>query len=175
MIKKTAIVAFLLSLSACSLSSQYQRPLVSVPLAWQGGVVKSEDLSRWWERFGSPELADLQKRAVAQNLDLRAGGSNRFVMRSPEGQEFPNDGVYLEVVPNERIVFTDAFTRAWEPSAKPFMTAIVTFEDLGDGKTRYTARARHWTEADREAHEKMGFHEGWGQCADQLAELAATL
>jgi uncharacterized protein YndB with AHSA1/START domain len=55
------------------------------------------------------------------------------------------------------------------------MTAIVTFEDLGDGRTRYTARARHWTVEDRKEHEKMGFHEGWGQCADQLAELLKTI
>jgi len=54
------------------------------------------------------------------------------------------------------------------------MTVILTFEDEG-GKTRYTARVRHWTVADREAHEKMGFHHGWGQCADQLAALAASL
>ena len=54
------------------------------------------------------------------------------------------------------------------------MTAIVTFADENGG-TRYTARALHWTVADREAHEKMGFHEGWGQCADQLAALAARL
>jgi uncharacterized protein YndB with AHSA1/START domain len=50
------------------------------------------------------------------------------------------------------------------------MTVIVTFENLGR-KTRYTALARHWTIADREKHEQMGFHEGWGQCADQLADL----
>jgi len=53
--------------------------------------------------------------------------------------------------------------------------AMLTFDDLGGGITRYTARARHWTTADREAHEKMGFHEGWGQCTSQLAELAALL
>ena len=107
--------------------------------------------------------------------DVRAGGSSLVVMRSPEGQEYPNPGVYLEVVPNRRIVATDAYTRAWEPSEKPFMTLILTFEDLGGGKTRYTARARHWTEADREAHEKMGFAEGWGRCTDQLAQLAGRL
>ncbi len=107
-------------------------------------------------------------------LDVRPGGSNRIVMRDPQGNEFPNRGVYLEVVENERLVFTDAYTKAWEPSKKPFMTVIVTFEDEG-GRTRYTARARHWTAADREAHEKMGFHEGWGRCADQLAALVATL
>jgi uncharacterized protein YndB with AHSA1/START domain len=107
--------------------------------------------------------------------DVRAGGSSLVVMRGPDGQEFPNPGVYLEVVPNERIVATDAYTSAWVPSAKPFMTLILTFEDLSKGRTRYTAIARHWNLADRETHEKMGFHDGWGRCTDQLAELAATL
>ena len=106
--------------------------------------------------------------------DVRPGGSSYVVMRSPEGQEFPNRGVYLEVVKNRKLVFTDAYTSAWVPSEKPFFTAIVTFEPEG-AKTRYTARARHWTAQDRETHEKMGFHEGWGQCATQLAELAARL
>lgn len=108
-------------------------------------------------------------------VDLRAGGSSCVVMRSPDGKEFPNPGIYLEVVPNKKLVFTDAYTSAWVPSEKPFMTAIVTFEDLGGGKTKYTARARHWTAADKEAHEKMGFHQGWGICADQLAELPARI
>lgn len=107
-------------------------------------------------------------------LDVRPGGANLIVMRGPDGNEFPNRGVYLEVVENERIVVTDAFTTAWEPSEKPFMTLILTFEDEG-GKTKYTALVRHWTVADREAHEKMGFHEGWGQCADQLEALVAKL
>ncbi len=107
-------------------------------------------------------------------MDVRAGGASLIVMRSPEGQEIPCPGVYLEVVENRRLVFTDAYTKAWEPSAKPFMTAIVTFDDEG-GKTRYTARVLHWSVADREAHEKMGFHQGWGQCADQLAAVAARL
>lgn len=107
-------------------------------------------------------------------IDVRPGGSAYFVMRGPDGKDLPNHGVYLEVVPNERLVSTDAYVKAWEPSEKPFMTLILTFEDEG-GKTRYTARVRHWTVADREAHEKMGFHEGWGLCADQLEALVATL
>lgn len=106
--------------------------------------------------------------------DVRPGGASLIVMRTPDGNEFPNRGVYLEVVPNEKLVFTDAFTAAWEPSQKPFFTCVLTFEDVG-GKTRYTARARHWTVADRETHEKMGFHEGWGQCTDQLAALVAKI
>ncbi|RYD49539.1 MAG: polyketide cyclase [Verrucomicrobiaceae bacterium] len=107
-------------------------------------------------------------------LDVRPGGASLIVMRSPEGVEIPNPGVYLEVVPDEKLVMTDAYTRAWEPSEKPFMTICLTFEDEGGG-TRYTARAIHWTVADREAHEKMGFHEGWGIATDQLAALAARI
>ncbi|WP_425064885.1 SRPBCC family protein [Reyranella sp.] len=107
-------------------------------------------------------------------VSVRPGGSNLIVMRGPDGTDMPNRGVYLEVVPNERLVFTDAFTEAWQPSAKPFMTVVLTFEKRG-AKTLYTARVRHWTVEDRDAHEKMGFHAGWGICTDQLAALAATL
>jgi uncharacterized protein YndB with AHSA1/START domain len=107
--------------------------------------------------------------------DPRPGGSSFVVMRSPEGEEFPNRGVYLEVRKDERLVFTDAYTAAWEPSDKPFFTAVLSFEALPGGRTRYVARACHWTDADCDAHEKMGFHEGWSQCAEQLAALVATL
>lgn len=108
-------------------------------------------------------------------VDVRPGGTNMFVMRSPEGEEFPNSGVYLEVVPNEKLVFTDAYRTAWEPSEKPFFTGVVTFEDAGGGKTKYVARALHWTDEDRKKHEEMGFHEGWGKCAEQLEALAKTI
>jgi uncharacterized protein YndB with AHSA1/START domain len=107
---------------------------------------------------------------AAAESDARAGGSSLIVMRSPEGQDFPYHGVYLEVVKNERLVFTDAYHSAWEPSEKPFMTVVLTFEDQG-GKTKYTARVRHWNAADRETHEKMGFHVGWPICTEQLAAL----
>ena len=110
----------------------------------------------------------------AAEMDVRPGGSSLIVMRGPNGTEVPNRGVYLEVVENERLVFTDAYTAAWEPSPKPFMTVILSFEAEA-GQTRYTARVRHWTVADREAHEKMGFHQGWGRCTDQLAALVAGL
>jgi uncharacterized protein YndB with AHSA1/START domain len=107
-------------------------------------------------------------------LDVRPGGSNVVVMRSPEGQEFPNKGVYLEAVKNQRLVITDAYTEAWEPAEKPFMTAIITFDNDG-GKTKYTARVRHWSVADRKTHEEMGFHEGWSKATDQLEALVAQL
>jgi uncharacterized protein YndB with AHSA1/START domain len=106
--------------------------------------------------------------------DVRPGGTSLIVMRVPDGKEMPCHGVYLEVVKDERLVFTDAYTKAWYPSAKPFMTVIITFEDEAGG-TRYTARVRHWTAEDKATHEKMGFHQGWALCTDQLAALAAKL
>lgn len=120
-------------------------------------------------------FAPLPWTTTSAKLDVRAGGTSSITMRSPEGVEYPNSGVYLEVVPNEQLVFTDAYTEAWAPSEKPFMTVVLTFEDVGGGKTKYTAIARHWSIDDRDAHEKMGFQEGWGQCADQLEALAKTI
>jgi len=90
-------------------------------------------------------------------IDVRPGGSSLIVMKSPEGIELSNRGVYLEVVENERLVFTDAYTRAWEPSGEPFITVVLTFNEATGG-TRYTACVRHWTVADCETHEQMGFY-----------------
>jgi len=113
-------------------------------------------------------------KTVEAETDVRAGGASVITMQGPDGTRMPNRGVYLEVVPNERLVFTDAYTEAWVPSAKPFFTCILTFEVEGKG-TRYTARARHWNAEDCAAHEQMGFHTGWGIATDQLAALAARL
>jgi len=111
---------------------------------------------------------------VSDTLDVRPGGANVIVMHDPAGNEFPSRGVYLEVVKNERLVFTDAFITAWQPSEKPFVTMIITFTLAADGGTDYMARVRHWTVTDREAHEKMGFYEGWGKATDQLEALVVT-
>ena len=76
----------------------------------------------------------------------------------------------LEVVPERRIVFTNALRAGWVPQA-PFIVGLFTFAEE-EGKTRYTAAARHWDVATMQQHEAMGFEQGWGQCADQLAEIA---
>lgn len=108
--------------------------------------------------------------------DVRPGGASLVVMRSPEGQDMPNAGQYLEVVPNRRLVFTDAFVGNWVPKdGAPFFVGELTFEDAGSGKTKYTATARHWTEEAKKQHEQMGFVPGWTQCARQLEALAKTL
>ena len=55
-----------------------------------------------------------------------------------------------------------------------FPSTVERDKTVEGGKTKYTARVLHWTVADREAHEKMGFHQGWGQCADQLVALVTN-
>ena len=100
-------------------------------------------------------------------IDLRPGGQVRSVMRSPEGQLFPNEGCFLEIVPEKKLVFTDALQPGFRPAENPFFTAVVTFEPHGDG-TRYIARALHQSVENRKKHEDMGFSVGWGQVLDQL-------
>jgi uncharacterized protein YndB with AHSA1/START domain len=106
-------------------------------------------------------------------VDLRRGGMFRFVMRSPEGQEYPNVGCFLDIVPNERMIWTDALLPGYRPSEKPFFTAILTLEPSGTG-TRYVATALHSDEAGRKRHEEMGFEEGWGTVLNQLVDYIKT-
>jgi uncharacterized protein YndB with AHSA1/START domain len=114
--------------------------------------------------------------SVAQaELDVRPGGRMLVVMQGPDGQQMPSPGVYLDVLPGRKLVFTDAFERAWVPSGKAFMVAEISFDDADDGATLYQARVRHWSQADRQSHEEMGFHEGWGKAAEQSQALAQTL
>lgn len=108
-------------------------------------------------------------------VDLRPGGEFSTVMHGPEGEKFPNIGVFLEVVEGRKLVFTDAFAPGWLPAGRPFMVGEVTFEDAGEGQTRYVACARHWTDEARKEHEAMGFHDGWGKVAEQLEDLASRL
>lgn len=101
------------------------------------------------------------------DLDLRVGGRFNTVFEV-DGQRMDNRGVFLEIDPGKKLVFTDGYTEGWKPAEKPFMTAILLLEDAGEGKTRYKAIARHPTKEIREQHEQMGFHEGWGIVLDQL-------
>jgi uncharacterized protein YndB with AHSA1/START domain len=124
----------------------------------------TKQLSAWWGPHGMT--------TPFCEMDLRPGGIFRTIMRAPDGTEYPTQGIFLEVKENERIVFTDAFELGWIPSSEIFFTAITTFEDY-HGKTKYTARALHWTVANRAKHEQMGFHQGWGESLDRLVALLA--
>ena len=128
-----------------------------------------------WAAWTTPELfvqwfCPKPWTVASSEMDLRPGGHGNTVMRSPEGELHPSLGCYLEVVPERRLVFTDAMTGGFRPSAKPFMTGIIELIPEGTG-TRYRAMARHADAATRAQHEAMGFHVGWGLALDQLIEL----
>ncbi len=117
-------------------------------------------------------------------IDLRPGGIFRTVMRSPEGQEFPNLGCYLEVIERERLVWTDALEPGFRPTRRTTdnaagggisaFTAVISLATHGTG-TKYTALAVHRTVTERKTHEAMGFHEGWGKALDQLVSLVRLM
>jgi uncharacterized protein YndB with AHSA1/START domain len=97
------------------------------------------------------------------------GGRSAMIMRGPDGEEMPQEGIILAWDEGRRFASTDAIVGDLEP-AGPFMIGIWEIEPEGDG-TRYTARARHWSDEARDQHEAMGFVQGWEACAQQLAQL----
>ncbi len=107
---------------------------------------------------------------TACEMDLRPGGIFSTVMRSPEGQEFPNLGCYLDVVPEERLIFTDTLLPGFRPSPNPFFTAALLLAPNGSG-TRYTAIALHGDAEGRKKHEQMGFYDGWNTVIDQMVDF----
>lgn len=132
-----------------------------------------------WECWTSPEhiphfFIPEPHKVTAFAIDLRVGG--RFdTTFEVDGQRMENRGVWLEIVPRTRLVFTDSYSEGWKPAADPFMTAILDFEDAEGGGTRYTATARHRTPEARQGHEDMGFFSGWGTVATQLEAYAKGL
>lgn len=107
-------------------------------------------------------------KTIACEIDLRPGGIFSTTMQSPDGDVMPaGAGCYLEVVPERRLVWTDALGPGYRPNAEPFMTAMLLIEPEGDG-TRYTAIAKHLDPETRQRHEEMGFFDGWGTVVDQL-------
>lgn len=132
-----------------------------------------------WKAWTTPELmmkwfTPAPWKTVDCRIDLRPGGEFMSVMRSPEGQDFPNTGCFLEIVPNEKLVWTDALGPDFRPAKEGFLTAMVLLEREGNG-TKYTAIAIHKSEEDRKKHEEMGFETGWSQVLDQLVALMKTL
>ncbi|MDQ6683528.1 MAG: SRPBCC family protein [Pseudomonadota bacterium] len=107
-------------------------------------------------------------------VDLRPGGIFRNVMQSPDGQRMTNGGSFLEVVPNERLVWTSALLPGFRPAPPrtgfPHITAAILLARVGSG-TKYTAVVMHPSEEGRQQHEAMGFHNGWGTALDQLVAL----
>lgn len=132
-----------------------------------------------WECWTTPEhirhfFVPRPHQVTECDIDLRVGGRFNTVF-DVDGTEMRNEGVWLEIVEGQKLVFTDSYSEGWKPSPDPFMTAIILFEDAGDGATRYTAIARHRSAEARQSHEDMGFFDGWGTVVDQLEEYARGL
>ncbi len=113
-------------------------------------------------------------RVADVDLDPRAGGRMNLTMAGPDGERIENVGSFLEVVPERRLVFTDAFAEGFRPRPEPFMTGVVELAEEGEG-TRMIWSARHATAEARERHLAMGFEAGWNAAADQLDALARRL
>lgn len=136
-----------------------------------------------WRAWTEPELlcqffTPKPWECPVAEIDLRPGGRFHTVMRSPEGDEFPNTGCYLEIVPGEKLTWTSALGPEFRPQTTPdgefAMTATIEISADGDG-TRYRAVALHADAAGRTQHDEMGFHDGWGTVVDQMAALLSTL
>lgn len=130
---------------------------------WQAWTVPAR-LEQWW----CPRPWTTTVRA----FELRPGGAFHTFMQGPDAGTSDNPGSFLEVVAQQRIVFTSMLVQGWRP-ATPWLafTAIVTMADEGEG-TRYVATVMHPDPATRERHEQMGFFEGWNTCIDQLEAFA---
>ena len=137
-------------------------PVKYVWMAW----TDPEHLKQWF--------APRPYEVTEATLDLRPGGAFDFVMKAPDGTLMPNRGCVLQVIDRKRLVFTDTLQAGWRPAPEPFFTAIVTFEEA-EGGTLYRARAVHGNEETRNRHAEMGFEQGWGTVAGQMAEYAAGL
>ncbi len=138
-----------------------------------------------WRCWTEPALMEqwfcpVPWRATDIVIDLRPGGTFRTVIRGPEAEVFDTaPGCFLEVVPQERLVWTSGLGPGWRPALTPpegfAMTAMMTFADAPGGGTLYRARVLHADDRGKSAHEAMGFHDGWGTATAQLDALALTL
>ena len=135
-----------------------------------------------WQAWTQPELlkqwfTPLPWATVDCEIDLRSGGIFRTTMRSPEGQDFPYTGCYLEVIENKKLVWTNVLSAGFRPatiSPDEFsFTAIISLEAHPQG-TKYTATVIHGDEDSCKKHNDLGFHEGWGAALDQLIALVKT-
>lgn len=111
---------------------------------------------------------------TACTIDPRPGGEFRFVMRMPSGDETVGIGCYLEIVPSERLVWTDALLPGFRPSEHPFITMVVTLEPGGSG-TRCRVLVKHRDAAERERHLGLGFEASTRVILDQLATLCEAM
>lgn len=130
-------------------------------LVWEA-LTKPEHLAEWympkpWGRVSHAEM------------DVRPGGIFSIDITTADGQEVPNLGCFLDVVPMERLVWTSMLFPGYRPAVFDDIpiTAIVTMAPAGTG-TRYVFTALHRDEADLEKNKANGFYQGTEIAIDQL-------
>ncbi len=128
---------------------------------WDVMVNRQEE---WWCPAPWQARIDRQER--------RPGGACDMTFHGPDGEREKQNGIYLAWDEGRRFATTDAVIGDLEPSG-PFMIGIWEIAPEAGG-TRYTARARHWTDEKMREHVEMGFADGWGACADQLKALCES-
>jgi uncharacterized protein YndB with AHSA1/START domain len=121
-----------------------------------------ELVRRWW----SGERGQV----TSCEIDLRVGGTWRYVMIANEGFEVAFHGEYREIVPNERIVTTEVF------EGMPDAEAVdhITFTEE-DGRTTLTVLVQHRNQEDRDAHLNSGMEAGMQEAMDKLEQVAVSL
>jgi uncharacterized protein YndB with AHSA1/START domain len=121
-----------------------------------------ELVKRWWH-------AKRGEMTIAQ-IDLRVGGTWRYVMAADGGVEVAFHGEYREIVPNERIVSTEVYEGM--PDAEALDT--VTFTEM-DGRTNLTILVQHTSKEHRDAHIESGMEDGLQDALDLLEQVAVSL
>ena len=128
-------------------------------------VTTPELVKRWWNaRRGEVTVAE---------MDLRVGGKWRSVMVTPDGFEVAFHGEYLEIVPNEKVVQTEAYEGAPDPDANATTNTMTLTEN--DGVTTLSVLVDCPNEFTRNAIVESGMEEGLQDAYDLLEEVAISL
>lgn len=146
-------------------------PRQRVWLAW----TQADQLVKWFTP--SPWVT------AEAEINLWPGGIFKTVMQSPDGQQFTSVGCYLEVVVQEKLMWTSVLGPGFRPAAADLLkaqhdipfTGIITLADAPNGGTKYRAVAVHGDVEKRKQHEKLGFVDGWNKSLDQLVKIAKEM
>ena len=153
------------------LDLRFQRDVTLSPAQIWEGLTDPSILMKWF--------CPKPWKVVECNIDLQPGGIFRTVMQSPEGKRMPdNTWCYLAIEPEKRLVWTNELGPGFKPKPDPknenlgfFFVVDLRLSPLEGGGSSYTANVMHQSEANKRAHEDMGFQHGWGASLDQLVEL----
>jgi uncharacterized protein YndB with AHSA1/START domain len=143
---------------------EFDAPRHLVYKAW----TTPELVGRWWHA-NRGEVSEI-------DIDLRVGGKWRYVMVAQGGFEVGFHGEYREIVPNERIVYTEVYEGLPEGIDAEAEAALntLTFDEV-DGRTTVTILTEHRTREGRDAHIDSGMEDGLQDALDLLEEVANSL